>query len=120
MAIAFCFLIKDSVNNLDLWSTFFKGIACSRFRIYVHAKTPFPVVVPDGAVIDADPLPTAWGDLSLVLATRRLFDQGWKDGCTSMVTFRRHASFKWLRIEAIGRGILLGECIASGSMGYLY
>ena len=85
MAIAFCFLIKDSVNNLDLWSAFFKGIACSRFRVYVHAKTPFPIAVPDGAVIDADPLPTAWGDLSLVLATRRLFDQALKDGCTSMV-----------------------------------
>ena len=84
MAIAFCFLIKDSVNNLDLWSAFFRGIACSRFRIYVHAKTPFPIAVPDGAVIDADPLPTAWGDLSLVLAIRRLFDQVLKDGCGSM------------------------------------
>ena len=85
MAIAFCFLVKDSVNNLDLWSTFFERVGPSKFRIYVHAKTPFPSAVPDGAVIDSDPLPTSWGDLSLVLATRRLFDQAVKDGCNSMV-----------------------------------
>ena len=85
MAIAFCFLVKDSINNLDLWSTFFEGIASSRFRIYVHAKTPYPSAVPDGAVIDSDPLPTAWGELSLVMATHRLFDQAMEDGCSSMV-----------------------------------
>lgn len=85
MAIAFCFLVKDSINNLDLWSTFFEGVASSRFRIYVHAKTPYPSAVPDGAVIDSDPLPTAWGELSLVMATHRLFDQAMEDGCSSMV-----------------------------------
>jgi hypothetical protein len=85
VAIAFCFLVKDSINNLDLWSTFFEGIASSRFRIYVHAKTPYPSAVPDGAVIDSDPLPTAWGELSLVMATHRLFDQAMEDGCSSMV-----------------------------------
>ncbi len=85
VSIAFCFLIKDSVNNLDLWSAFFEGVDPSSFRVYVHAKTPFPSAVPAGAVIDADPLPTAWGDLSLVMATRRLFDQALQDGCSSMV-----------------------------------
>lgn len=85
MTIAFCFLIKDSVDNLALWSAFFKGISSSRFRIYVHAKTASPGAVPDGAVVDSDPLPTAWGELSLVMATRRLFDQALEDGCSSMV-----------------------------------
>ena len=85
MCIAFCFLVKESVNNLDLWSAFFEGVAPSRFRVFVHAKTPFPSAVPDGALIDSDPLPTAWGELSLVMATRRLFDQALQDGCTSMV-----------------------------------
>lgn len=81
VSIAFCFLVKDSVNNLDLWSAFFEGVAPSRFHFYVHAKTPSPSAVPDGAVIDSDPLPTAWGELSLVMATRRLFDQALQDGC---------------------------------------
>lgn len=85
MSIAFCFLVKDSVNNLDLWSAFFEGVAPSRFHVYVHAKTPSPSAVPDGAVIDSDPLPTAWGELSLVMATRRLFDQALQDGCRSMI-----------------------------------
>ncbi len=85
MTLAFCFLIKDSVDNLDLWSAFFENIPFPKYRIYVHAKTSSPSAVPAGAVIDADPLPTAWGELSLVLATRRLFDQALKDGCSSMV-----------------------------------
>ena len=85
MAIGFCFLIKDSVNNLDLWAAFFEGIASSQYRIYVHAKTPSPCAVPGGAVVDSDPLPTAWGELSLVMATQRLFDQALEDGCTSMI-----------------------------------
>ena len=46
MAIGFCFLIKDSVDNLDLWAAFFEGIASSQCRIYVHAKTPFACAVP--------------------------------------------------------------------------
>ena len=85
MAIGFCFLIKDSVNNLELWAAFFEGIASSQYRIYVHAKTPSACAVPDGAVVDSDPLPTAWGELSLVMATQRLFDQALEDGCTSMI-----------------------------------
>ena len=85
MAIGFCFLIKDSVDNIDLWAAFFEGIASSQCRIYVHAKTPSACAVPDGAVVDSDPLPTAWGELSLVMATQRLFDQAMEDGCTSMV-----------------------------------
>ena len=85
MAIGFCFLIKDSVNNLDLWTAFFQGTSSSQYRIYVHAKTSSPRAVPCGAVVDCDPLPTAWGELSLVMATHRLFDQASRDGCTSMI-----------------------------------
>ena len=54
-------------------------------RCYVHAKTSQPDAFPVGSLVDAEPIPTAWGSLSLVLATRRLFEKAWQDGCTSML-----------------------------------
>lgn len=54
-------------------------------RCYVHAKTSQPDAFPVDAWVDAEPIPTAWGSLSLVLATRRLFEKAWQDGCTSML-----------------------------------
>ena len=54
-------------------------------RCYVHAKTSQPDAFPLDAWVDPEPIPTAWGSLSLVLATRRLFEKAWLDGCTSML-----------------------------------
>lgn len=83
--IGFCFLIKTAVDHLPLWSSFLDRASPGEFSCYVHAKTPAPVAVPEGAWVDPNPLPTAWGDLSLVLATRRLFEKALADGCTAFV-----------------------------------
>ena len=83
--IGFCFLIKTSVDHVPLWSSFLARAAPGEARCYVHAKTAAPLSVPEGAWVDPSPLSTAWGDLSLVLATRRLFEQALADGCTAFV-----------------------------------
>lgn len=83
--IGFCFLVKDKVDFLPLWDAFFAAAAPREAKCYVHAKTSQPKFVPEQAWVDPDPLPTAWGDRSLVMATRRLFETAWLDGCSSFV-----------------------------------
>ena len=61
------------------------GVPQDQVRCYVHAKSARPEPVFSDAWVEPDPLPTAWGCLSLVLASRRLFEQAWADGCTAMV-----------------------------------
>ena len=73
------------MDHLPLWSHFLAGVSRDEVRCYVHAKTAKPEQVLEPAWVDPDPLPTAWGCLSLVLASRRLFEQAWGDGCTAMV-----------------------------------
>jgi len=73
------------VDHLPLWGHFLAGVSREEVRCYVHAKTAKPEQVLEHTWIDPDPLPTAWGCLSLVLASRRLFEQAWGDGCTAMV-----------------------------------
>ena len=83
--LGFCFLIKGAVEHLPLWEQFFQSSTPGSVGIYVHAKTASPTSVLTGSWIDQSPLETAWGDLSLVMATHRLFSQAVADGCDSMV-----------------------------------
>ena len=73
------------MDHLHLWTHCLATAAPDAVRCCVHAKTPQPTSYPVDAWVDADPIPTAWGALSLVLATRRLFEKAWQDGCTSML-----------------------------------
>lgn len=73
------------MDHLHLWTHWLAAAVPDDVRCYVHAKTPQPTSFPVAAWVDPDPIPTAWGSLSLVLATRRLFEKAWQDGCTSML-----------------------------------
>ena len=38
--IAFCFLIIDDINQIDLWKYFFRNIPTHLYNIYIHCKFP--------------------------------------------------------------------------------
>jgi FkbM family methyltransferase len=38
--IAFCFLIIDDINQIELWKRFFKNIPTELYNIYIHCKFP--------------------------------------------------------------------------------
>ena len=85
MKLGFCFLVKEGLNHVSLWESFLRPIPPGSAGIYVHAKTPTPWPVLNGAWIDPAPLETAWGERSLVEATQRLFVAAINDGCDAMV-----------------------------------
>ena len=73
------------MDHLHLWAHFLAAAAPEDVRFYVHAKASQPVSFPADVWVDPEPIPTAWGAISLVQATRRLFEKAWQDGCTSML-----------------------------------
>jgi FkbM family methyltransferase len=38
--IAFCFLVIDDINQIDLWKYFFRNIPSHLYNIYIHCKFP--------------------------------------------------------------------------------
>ena len=99
--LGFCFLIKEGLNHVSLWSRFLAGSSPGSVGVYVHAKTSAPAPILDGAWVDPFPLSTAWGDLSLVVATQRLFMAAIDDGCDAMVLLSADMlplqSFDWVQ-----------------------
>lgn len=83
--VGFCFLLKDGLSHSLLWEHFLLPAPPESYGLYVHAKTSIPSPVLAGSRIDPSPLPTAWGDRSLVEATQRLFLMAVDDGCDAMV-----------------------------------
>ena len=86
---------------MSLWSRFLAGSSPGSVGVYVHAKTSAPAPILDGAWVDPFPLSTAWGDLSLVMATQRLFMAAIDDGCDAMVLLSADMlplqSFDWVQ-----------------------
>ena len=101
MKLGFCFLIKEGLNHVSLWSRFLAASSPGLVGVYVHAKTSAPAPILDGAWVDPSPLPTAWGDRSLVEATQRLFMAAIDDGCDAMVLLSGDMlplqSFDWVQ-----------------------
>ena len=85
MKVGFCFLLKKGLSHSFLWEQFLLSASPDSYGLYVHAKTPTPSPVLPGSRIDPSPLPTAWGDRSLVEATQRLFLMAVEDDCDAMV-----------------------------------
>lgn len=101
MKLGFCFLIKHGLNHASLWSRFLAASPPGSAGVYVHAKTSTPFPVLDAAWVDPSPLATAWGDLSLVAATQRLFMTAIDDGCDAIVLLSGDMlplhSFDWIQ-----------------------
>ena len=99
--LGFCFLIKEGLSHVSLWTRFLGASPPGSFGIYVHAKRSDPWPVIDGAWIDPSPLTTSWGDRSLVAATQRLFVAAIDDGCDAMVLVSGDMlplqSFDWIQ-----------------------
>ena len=99
--LGFCFLVKDGLNHVSLWTRFLAASAPGSVGVYVHAKTAVPSPVLKAAWIDPSPLTTAWGDRSLVAATQRLFMAAVEDQCDAMVLLSGDMlplqSFDWVQ-----------------------
>lgn len=76
--IAFCFLIYDKIHNEELWYRFFKNIDPKKYTIYVHYKVDKPLKYFEDYKLK-NPVPTEYGDISLVKAHRLLFREAMKD-----------------------------------------
>ena len=101
MKLGFCFLIKEGLNHVSLWSQFLAASSPGSVGVYIHAKTSSPCPILDGAWVDPSPLITTWGDRSLVAATQRLFMAAIDDGCDAMVLLSGDMlplqSFDWIQ-----------------------
>jgi hypothetical protein len=75
--IAFCFLIYDKINHLELWEKFFEGIDPDKYNVYIHYKSNQNL-----GNFDKYKLPkcveTKWADKSLVKASNLLFTTAFK------------------------------------------
>lgn len=76
--LAFCFLIKNSINHEDLWKTFFDTTNPHRYNIYIHHKTNNHLKHFEEYKID-DCIPTAWSKVSLVKAQNLMLEAGLED-----------------------------------------
>lgn len=68
--IAFMFLTRGEVNNVQVWEKYFQDADSSKYRIVIHAKNPLLLTSnlwANSTILK--PIPTAWGTISLVKAT---------------------------------------------------
>lgn len=76
--IAYCFLIKDKINQIELWENFFQG-SDERCNIYIHAKYPDKVKQKwTKQYLIEDHAETGWGDIydALCLMYKRVLKNG--------------------------------------------
>lgn len=76
--IAFCFLIKDKINNEDIWEYFFKNIPKNKYNIYIHHKNNIKLKYFDKYKLNNN-IETKWCDKSLVYAQNLLLEEALKD-----------------------------------------
>lgn len=85
MKVGYCFLVKEALHFQEYWQAYFAGVDPATFGVYVHAKHGgIPCTLP-GAWVDPEPLATAWGSPSLVVASRHLFERAYGEGSTSLL-----------------------------------
>jgi hypothetical protein len=75
MKIAFCFLTCKNLNNLNLWKQFF--VNNKDYNIYIHNKEEINGEYSIYSI--PNKIDTKWGDISLVKASIRLFEEAFKD-----------------------------------------
>ena len=75
--IAFCFLIYDSINQEELWYTFFKNVDMNKYNIYIHFKYNKQLQYFEKYKLD-NCLETKYADISLVHAHNVLFKKAFE------------------------------------------
>lgn len=79
MKIAFCFLTYGDLSRPDFWNCYFNGYVFGRdYDIIVHPKEPGKVVSEYQKHIISSPIPTEWGDISLVRATLSMLRESYR------------------------------------------
>jgi hypothetical protein len=82
--IAFCFLIYDSINQEELWYTFFKNVDMNKYNIYIHFKYNKQLQYFEKYKLD-NCIQTKYAHISLVHAHNVLFKKAFEDGCYKMI-----------------------------------
>jgi hypothetical protein len=78
--IAFCFLIYNQIENEELWKKFFEGIDREKYSIYIHYKTQKSLKYFEDYKLPKNKcIETKYADISLVRATRILFNEAFMD-----------------------------------------
>lgn len=83
--IAFCFMSYSDIKHADLWEKFFNELDPDSYSVYIHPKEPKEVKSIFKNYIIEDRLETEWGDISLVRATNRLYEEALKDEANKVV-----------------------------------
>jgi hypothetical protein len=84
--IAFLFLTRGEVNNVNVWERYFKNVDDSKYRLVIHSKNPNNLTSSlwtgkNSTILK--PIPTAWGTISLVKATIYLLQTAISDPSVS-------------------------------------
>jgi len=86
MRLAFCFLIKNDINHIEMWEDFFKNAKPERYRIYIHkseANKPCSSNFVSQHLINQTVL-TEWGG-DLYSAIKLLYKKAYDDLCTKYI-----------------------------------
>ena len=70
--IGFLFLTRGELNNIDLWEKYFLNANPNHYKLLIHPKDPNSLISslwrsPNSTILR--PIPTSWGNISLVKAT---------------------------------------------------
>jgi len=77
--IAFCFLLKDQIEHLDIWSQFFKNANPNKYSIYAHPKFISNKLPPWIINNTIETIKTEWCGESLVSACVNMFKKALED-----------------------------------------
>ena len=76
--IALCFLVTKNIINLDVWKKWWKGNE-DKINIYSHFSKKGSIDQPELTKNRVNPVPTKWGDISLVNAEKQLYRAAYKN-----------------------------------------
>lgn len=76
--IAICFLVTKNIVNLDVWEKWWNGYE-DFINIYAHFSVIGNITQPVLLKNRVEPVPTKWGDISLVIAEGQLYKEALKN-----------------------------------------
>lgn len=78
--IALCFLITKDIRNFKVWQKWWKGYE-NRFTFYTHYSKNMEQRITNPYIKKnrVKPVPTKWGDISLVYAEQQLYKEAYKN-----------------------------------------
>jgi len=76
--IALCFLVTKNIVNLDVWKKWWEGNE-HLINIYAHFSQIGSITQPELLENRVDPVPTKWGDISLIYAEAQLYKKAIQD-----------------------------------------